>query len=136
MVLQSLRAAIPIVVCLSALAQPGAIPNIRRPRVPGRVHLSESISRGRITRFVQASYPAEARMQRVEGDVRLWLVIDKKGEVEEVQVEMGHPLLIPAAVDALRQWRFKPYLLNGKAVEVETYATIRFRLPTALVRAG
>jgi protein TonB len=69
-----------------------------------------------------------ARLQRVEGVVRLEVKISKEGAVEDVDVESGHPLLVPAAVEAVKQWRYRPFLLNGQAVPVVTKVDIEFRL--------
>ena len=91
-------------------------------RVPARV-----IERRLIER-VQPKYPDEARRRRVEGTVVTCAVIDTKGNVEELKLISGHPLLAPAALDAIRHWRYKPYLLNGKPVKIETLASVSFTL--------
>ena len=73
-------------------------------------------------------YPPMAKMAKVEGPVVLQLVVGKEGAVEELRVISGHPMLVQAALDAVRQWRYHPYLLNGKPVEFETQVTVSFKL--------
>jgi len=77
---------------------------------------------------VQPLYPPLARMARIQGPVVVAAVISKQGVMERVQAISGHPMLIRAAVDAVSQWRYKPYILNGEAIEVETQITVNFVL--------
>jgi protein TonB len=69
-----------------------------------------------------------ARNARVQGQVLLTAIISKDGSIQDLRVLSGHPLLVQAALDAVRQWRYKPYLLNGEPVEVETTVTVNFIL--------
>jgi protein TonB len=69
-----------------------------------------------------------ARSARVQGDVILSAVIDVNGQIQNLQLVSGHPMLVPAAIAAVKQWRYKPYLLNGQPVEVETTITVIFSL--------
>jgi protein TonB len=78
---------------------------------------------------VDPQYPAQAREARIQGRVVLSVVVGKDGAVQDVKLVSGHPLLAPAAMNAVRQWHYKPYLLNGDAVEVQTPVTVDFRLP-------
>jgi protein TonB len=64
----------------------------------------------------------------VQGDVVLSAVIDTNGQITNLQLVSGHPMLVPAAIAAVKQWRYKPYLLNGQPVEVETTITVIFSL--------
>jgi protein TonB len=73
-------------------------------------------------------YPEQAKQAHIQGDVHLRLQIDTKGHVFDIKVISGHPLLVPAALDAVKQWEFKPTLLHGQAVEVQTEVTIPFKL--------
>jgi protein TonB len=73
-------------------------------------------------------YPPEARASLVQGDVVLRAIIDKEGIISEVHVLSGDDLLAKAAVEAVRQWRYKPMLSNGEPTEVETTITITFSL--------
>jgi len=77
---------------------------------------------------VQPQYPPLARQARVSGTVKLHAIIAKDGTVQELQVISGHPLLIQAALDAVRQWRYRPTLLNTEPVEVDTTIDVIFTL--------
>ena len=72
-------------------------------------------------------YPALAIQARVQGQVVLRAMISREGAIENLQVLSGHRMLAPAALDAVRQWRYRPYVLNGEPVEVETQVTGEFR---------
>ena len=87
-----------------------------------------SVMEAMITNRVQPEYPSAARMTRTSGDVLLNAIIATDGTVQSLKVISGNPLLIKAATDAVRQWRYKPTLLNGQPVEVETLITVRFVL--------
>jgi len=91
-------------------------------RVGGNVELANLISQ------VKPVYPPIARQARVQGVVVLEATISKDGSVVDVRVVSGNPLLNDAAMDAVRQWRYKPTLLNGEPVEVITTITINFAL--------
>jgi len=73
-------------------------------------------------------YPPLAKAARIQGRVRLQAIISKQGTIENLQVLIGHPMLVTAAVQAVRQWRYRPYVLNGEPVEVETEITVNFVL--------
>jgi protein TonB len=77
---------------------------------------------------VQPEYPPLARAVRVQGVVVLQAIIARDGTVANLRVLSGHPMLVRAAVAAVQQWRYRPYLLNGEAVEVETQITVNFVL--------
>lgn len=77
---------------------------------------------------VQPAYPPLARVARIQGAVVLQAIISKSGAIENLQVLNGHPMLVRSAMDAVRQWRYRPYLLNGEPVEVETQITVNFVL--------
>jgi periplasmic protein TonB len=83
---------------------------------------------GSLIRRVEPVYPAPARSARIQGPVVLEATISKEGTMEKLQVISGHPILAPAAIDAVKQWRYRPYLLNGEAIEVETQITVNFIL--------
>ncbi len=74
-------------------------------------------------------YPPVAQQARVQGTVRLKIIIDKEGHVVTVELVSGHPLLVAAAQEAVRQWTYKPTLLNGEPTEVQTRADVIFSLP-------
>jgi protein TonB len=77
---------------------------------------------------VQPLYPPIARQARVQGAVELRAIISKNGTIENLLVVSGHPMLSAAAIEAVRQWRYRPYLLNGEPIEVETEITVNFLL--------
>jgi len=81
-----------------------------------------------MTRKVAPVYPPLARQARIQGTVMLRIIINKSGEVRDVNLISGHPMLAPAAVEAVRQWRYQPYVVDGQAVEVETDIQVNFKL--------
>jgi periplasmic protein TonB len=87
-------------------------------------HMNE----GNLIRKVQPTYPALARSARIQGIVMLQAVISKQGTIENLIVLTGHPMLVPAAIVAVRQWHYRPYILNNEPVEVETQITVNFSL--------
>jgi protein TonB len=107
------------------------VPKLAAPAVPAapkRIRVSQGVTQGLLVHQVKPQYPAMARETRVQGDVLLEAVIGKDGTVSGLQVISGPSLLIPPALRAVRQWRYKPYLLNGDPVEVETQIKLQFRL--------
>jgi protein TonB len=86
------------------------------------------ISEGNLVHKVQPAYPALARSARIQGVVVLQAVIGKHGNIENLRLISGHPMLAPAAIDAVRQWRYRPYILNNDPIEVETQITVNFSL--------
>lgn len=74
------------------------------------------------------TYPSLARAARIEGTVVLQAIISKQGTIENLKVVSGHPMLVQAAIDAVREWRYRPYILNNEPVEVETQITVNFSL--------
>ena len=101
-----------------------AIPVAPSLLVPRISHVME----GNLIRRVQPEYPALAKQARIQGTVVLRAVIDREGAIQDLQVVIGHPLLVQAAINAVRQWRYRPYYLNDQAVEVETQVTVNFTL--------
>lgn len=75
------------------------------------------------------AYPEAARTEGVQGRVLLQATISKEGEVEQLHVLDGDPMLRAAAMDAVSKWRYRPYTVNGKPVEVSTNIRVDFRLP-------
>jgi periplasmic protein TonB len=100
------------------------------PPPPSRVtHPPVSVMmEGMLIRRVQPIYPAPARNARIQGKVLLQAMISKEGKIEHLQLVSGPPLLVAAAMEAVRQWRYRPYILNGEPVEVETQVTVNFVL--------
>jgi protein TonB len=83
---------------------------------------------GSLVRRVEPVYPPLARTARIQGQVVLAAVISKVGTIEQLQVLSGHPMLVNAAKEAVTQWRYRPYVLNGEVIEVETQITVNFKL--------
>ena len=77
---------------------------------------------------VQPTYPPLARQARIQGTVLLQAEISKDGTIENLRLISGHPMLAPAAIEAVKQWKYKPYMLNGEPVEVETQIQVNFTL--------
>jgi protein TonB len=94
---------------------------------PGTIRISQGVSQGLLVKKVQPAYPQLARQFQKQGTVQLLATINKYGEVSKVQVLGGDPLLARAAVDAVKQWEYRPYLLNGLPVEIETQISIIFK---------
>jgi protein TonB len=90
--------------------------------------VTSRLAEGNLLQRVQPTYPQIAKTAHAEGRVILTAIISKSGTIESLHVSSGHPLLIPAAIDAVRQWRYRPYILNGEPIEVETQITVNFKL--------
>ena len=112
---------------VSATSNLGAVPKFV-PVTPQRVRISQGVTKGLLIHREEPTYPTLARAARVQGEVVLSAVIDTNGTDPEPQLVSGHPMLVPAAIAAVEQWRYKPYLLNGQPVEVETTITVIFSL--------
>jgi protein TonB len=99
------------------------------PKVaPSRIRQGGNVQAAKLINRVQPGYPPLARQTRISGTVRLHAIIGKDGTVRELTLESGHPLLVQAALDAVRQWRYQPTLLNGEPVEVDTTIDVIFSL--------
>lgn len=95
---------------------------------PQRIRVSQGVVSGLKIREVKPVYPAIAKTARVSGNVVLQAEISKEGTIENLRVISGPPLLIQSALEAVKQWRYRPYILNGEPVEVETTVTVVFSL--------
>jgi protein TonB len=93
-----------------------------------RIRQGGNVQAAKLVNKVQPSYPPLARQTRISGTVRLHAIIGKDGSVTQLEVMSGHPLLVQAALDAVRQWRYQPTTLNGDAVEVDTTIDVIFSL--------
>jgi TonB family protein len=98
------------------------------PEETKRMRISQGVSQTLLLKKVQPAYPVVARQNGVEGSVVLRVTIDTAGIVENVAVVSGDPLLAPSAIAAVKQWKYKPYVLNDKPVKVETQVTVIFAL--------
>ena len=104
---------------------PVAVPKVAAPQ---RVRVSSGVSTGLLIKKVTPVYPPLARQARIQGSVVLQAEISKEGTIQNLQLISGHAMLAPAAIDAVKQWRYKPYLLNGEPVAVETQVVVNFSL--------
>ena len=130
----------------SSELNPGDVPKNTEPSVqPASVAKDESVSsvgaatnsiarlspetaHALLVKEVVPSYPELARKARIQGEVVLAAEISKTGSVENLKAMSGHPMLIPAAIDAVKQWRYRPYVLNGEPIAVQTQITVHFSL--------
>ncbi|MGC2321231.1 MAG: TonB family protein [Terriglobales bacterium] len=104
---------------------PVAVPKVATPT---RVRVSAGVQQGNLISQIKPTYPAIAKSARIQGAVVLQAEISKTGTIENLRVMSGHPMLVQSALDAVKQWRYKPYLLNGDPVPVETTITVNFTL--------
>jgi periplasmic protein TonB len=98
------------------------------PSKPMRLRISSGLAEKMKIHDVQPGYPMTAREHGIEGDVILLATIDRQGKVSNLRVSEGNPILADAAVGAVKHWKYKPYLLNGEPVEVETTVKVRFHM--------
>ena len=103
-------------------------PQIKKKAAPKRIRVGGNIAQARLQRQVGLQYPPLARKARVQGTVKLSAIIAKDGSIKNLESTQGHPLLVPAALAAVKKWRYKPTLLNGEAVEVQTSIDVNFKL--------
>ena len=95
---------------------------------PARIRQGGNVQQAKLVNMVRPVYPPLAKQARISGTVRLHAIIAKDGSVIQLEVVQGHPLLVQAALDAVRQWRYQPTLLNGEPVEVDTTVDVVFSL--------
>ncbi len=95
---------------------------------PKRIRVSAGVESKMSVKKVPPLYPQEAKDQRIEGTVVMAMIVDKQGNVASLQLISGHPMLAPAAIEAVKQWKYRPYLLNQTPVEVETQVQVNFTL--------
>jgi periplasmic protein TonB len=105
-----------------------ALPPPPKATAPVRIKQGGNVTAASIITQTRPVYPALARQARIQGNVVLHAIIDKDGNVAQLEVVSGHPLLVQAALDAVKQWRYKPTLLNGDPVEVDTTITVTFTM--------
>jgi protein TonB len=105
----------------------GAAPPPPKP-AQQRIRQGGQVQAAKLVNKVQPMYPPLARQTRISGTVRLHAIIAKNGSVEQLEVISGHPLLVQAALDAVRQWKYQPTTLNGDNVEVDTTIDVIFSL--------
>jgi TonB family protein len=118
--IRQLSASFILLVCLASLAV---------AQVKGRVRVSESFADGMVVKKAPPEYPALARKARLEGTVLIMVKVSKTGDVEDIQLISGHPILATAAVAAVKQWKYRPYLMQDLPVPFETRVSLSFVLP-------
>ena len=104
---------------------PTAVPKVATPQ---RVRVSQGVTQGLLLRKVTPQYPPLAKQARIQGTVVLSALIGKDGSIQNLHVVSGHPMLTNAALEAVKEWKYKPYILNGEPVEVETTINVNFSL--------
>ncbi|HLZ43883.1 MAG TPA: energy transducer TonB [Candidatus Sulfotelmatobacter sp.] len=113
---------------LNSQALDSGVPANEESPYPQRVRVSSGVESGLIVNKVAPHYPAEAREQHIQGVVVLRAIIDKDGNVANLELISGDPTLAEAAIVAVKQWKYKPFLLNGNPMEVETQIQVNFVL--------
>ncbi len=108
----------------------GTSVDVAPPPSPAPAHplIVSHWAEGNLIYRVQPVYPPLARQARIQGTVELRAIVSKAGMIENLAVVSGHPMLVKSAVEAVRQWRYRPYLLNNDPIEVETEITVNFVL--------
>ena len=105
-----------------------AAPPPPKPVPQQRIRVGGNVEAGARINNVAPEYPAIAKVAHISGTVVLHAVIAKDGTIEQLEYVSGPPMLVKSAMDAVKQWRYKPYLLNGDPVEVETTINVDFNL--------
>jgi len=103
-------------------------PRLVKPAAPQKLRVSSGVAAGMLIYQLKPTYPRLAAQARIQGTVVLQAVIAKDGAVRDLHLISGHPMLVPAAIEAVRQWRYRPYLLNNEPVEVDTLINVNFTL--------
>ena len=96
--------------------------------LPRRVRISSSAAERALLKKVEPKYPATEA--RISGAVVLHIILSKAGDVQSIELVSGHPMLVPPIMDAVRQWKYKPFLLNGDPVEVDTTVQVEVKINT------
>ena len=113
-----------------ALAGYRSDPSPSLPSVVNRIRIGSSLLQSKLKSAQPPEYPALARQARVEGVVKLNAVVGKDGSVQNLSVVSGHPLLIPAAIEAVKRWTYEPTAINGSPTDVESEVDVNFALPS------
>ena len=96
--------------------------------IPKRLRISQGVAVGMLQTRIEPVYPSIALKAHVQGTVLLHAIIATDGHVENIQLIQGHPMLVEAAINAVRQWRYAPYRLSGEPVEVDTTVSVNFHI--------
>jgi TonB family protein len=134
----SIKASAPVARPVSMTVNPAQMMPVSTPPPPTSwqqtgepVHLTEDSARALLTQSVNPVYPPEAMAQKLQGPVVLQVAIGRDGSVQDVKLVKGYFVLAKTAIAAVKQWRFKPYSVNGRTLETQTVITINFSYPPA-----
>lgn len=94
----------------------------------GAIKVGGNVQAAKLVRQPRPVYPPQAKADRIQGVVRFMAVIAKDGTIKSLEVTTGHPMLVPAALESVRQWVYQPTLFNGDPVEVQTVIDVNFTL--------
>ena len=95
---------------------------------PQRIRVGGNVMQAKLLNQPKPVYPLLAKQARIQGTVRFDAIIGRDGAIQNLQVVSGHPLLVPSALEAVRQWKYQPVLLNNEPVEVVTQIDVNFTL--------
>lgn len=101
---------------------------VEKPKPPSQIRVGGNVQAAKLIRQPKPLYPPLAKQARIQGTVRFNAIIGKDGAIANLQVVSGHPLLVPSALEAVKQWVYQPTLLNGDPVEVVTQIDVNFTL--------
>jgi protein TonB len=107
---------------------PPPVKVVEKPKEVQRIRVGGNVQQANLIRKITPVYPPLAKQARIQGTVRFTAIISKDGTISNLQLITGHPLLVPAAQDAVKQWVYRPTLLNGEPVEVITQIDVNFTL--------
>jgi len=119
---------LPRVETTMAMAAPAPMTATGPTTTPERIRVGGNVQQSKLVSQPRPAYPVEAKAARIQGRVSLSTIIAKDGTVAQIEVMSGHPLLVPAALEAVKQWVYQPTLLNGSPVEVATQIDVNFTL--------
>ncbi len=110
-------------------APPPPPPPAAKPKPPSEpIRVGGNVQAAKLVRQPKPAYPQLAKQARIQGTVKFNAIIAKSGAIQNLQLVSGHPLLVPAATEAVKQWVYQPTLLNGEPVEVITQIDVNFTL--------
>ncbi|MBI4873528.1 MAG: energy transducer TonB [Acidobacteria bacterium] len=113
---------------VAAPPPPPPVKEAPKPVAPQRIRVGGNVQQARLVNQPKPVYPPLAKQARIQGVVRFNAIIGRDGSIMNLQVVSGHPLLVPSALEAVRQWKYQPTLLNGEPVEVVTQIDVNFTL--------
>lgn len=120
-----------IIGSVPSVAPPPPPPPVKKeekPAAPQRIRVGGNVQAAKLIRQPKPVYPPLAKQARIQGTVRFQAIIGKDGSIQNLQLISGHPLLVPSATEAVKQWVYQPTLLNGEPVEVVTQIDVNFTL--------